>query len=63
MDIKTINQRIIETENKISLLSKQTLNKKNSMKTTQFYTQIYKQLHILENKLQGLQRLKKKLDK
>lgn len=36
-------------------------NKRNSMKTTQSYTHFYKQLHILENQLKGLEKLKKKL--
>lgn len=61
MDIKTVNQHISEIEQKIKELSNQMSNKRNSMKTTQSYTQYYKKLHILENKLKGLEKLKKKL--
>lgn len=61
MDLKTVNQRIAEKEQQIKELSRQTSNKKNSMKTTQSYAHFYKQLHILENQLKGLEKLKKKL--
>ncbi|EHR98778.1 hypothetical protein [Staphylococcus epidermidis] len=61
MDLKTVNQRIAEKEQQIKELSRQTSNKKNLMKTTQSYAHFYKQLHILENQLKGLEKLKKKL--
>ncbi len=61
MDLKTVNQRIAEKEQQIKELSRQMSNKRNSMKTTQSYTHFYKQLHILENQLKGLEKLKKKL--
>ncbi len=35
MDISEINQKIDETKEKISNLSKQAINNKNNMKTTQ----------------------------
>ncbi|WP_242453098.1 hypothetical protein [Staphylococcus epidermidis] len=55
MDLKTVNQRIAEKEQQIKELSRQMSNKRNSMKTTQSYTHFYKQLHILENQLKGLE--------
>ncbi|ESR06408.1 hypothetical protein [Staphylococcus epidermidis] len=61
MDLETVNQRIAEKEQQIKELSRQMSNKRNSMKTTQSYNHFYKQLHILENQLKGLEKLKKKL--
>lgn len=63
MDIKEINQKIDETKEKINNLSKQAINNKNNMKTTQSYTHFYNQIHILENKLKGLEKLKEKSKK
>lgn len=60
MDISEINQKIDETKEKISNLSKQAINNKNNMKTTQSYAPFYNQIHILENTLKSSEKLKKR---
>ncbi|AVO03350.1 hypothetical protein A9958_12940 (plasmid) [Staphylococcus simulans] len=61
MDSEMVSSQIKETEEKIRNLSKKAMNQKNNMKTTQSYTNYFKQINILENRLKGLKKLQQKL--